>query len=350
MRINTIQIYNYVAFKGKTENNNKSFSLKRLTSDVFQKTTDSIEKTKRNKLLKSNGEIGQYYNEVFDKILMDVPVMKLLGVEKPKLIFNDKMEANAAYDFTSNTIELNPIYQEDFFACFEYGENDELQNCGIYNRTDFEGSLEQIKARSAGYQIRKLTPEEKELHIKSILVHELRHWTQEHIIASTKGCQEPYERRLGKVKELINTLEEIIIVLKENGAPRQKIKEYQAKLADAKKQHSYILSYKPKVVLSEDYKLPVSALPYENQYWSVKDHLLKAALSYSNSDDAQYSTNPKEIDAYNYQADYIVIEESKPNTKVRAKVVEAMLMGCAKNGFSAMERLEEFGYPPLLSE
>ena len=38
-------------------------------------------------------------------------------------------------------------------------------------------------------------------------------------------------------------------------------------------------------------------LPYENKYWSIKEHFLPAGNRYKSSSDNEYTTKPIEIDA-----------------------------------------------------
>jgi len=337
MRVNYLQsaVCKTIEFKSKKKTGN-FFNLHQLKTDVFQKTASKFDVLPKTDCLLGEAEINKLYDEVFDEILEDIPILKELGAKKPKLVLRDDITSRASYDFPSNTIELNAAFKGDLYAyqvCDEVGAFD----CEI----GFEDvkKLTKLKMKSAKFDIIKLNSEEKELYLKSILAHELRHWAQEHITISTKGCQEPYYKKLQIANELMQIIEELAMLTKIS--PKQ--------VEKPKLDLEYILNYKPKVVLDEDYKLSVLVDESQKRYWSIKKHFLPASLRYSNSDEKEYATNPTEIDAYCYQAEFLLSNKNK-SLNVRNDVFGAMIVDSIEKGWLFAKAIEQFGYPPLLAD
>ena len=348
MKINNFRpiFHNTICFKGK-DKSSSPFRLRQLKTDVFERTTSLINKNKKVQEDSAEIEIKKTYDEVFSKICSHIPVVKKLRITKPKLVFRENPKATAAYNFPSNTIEIDPAYKEDLYAYQIFDKDGNLIDCGISFKNKIKKSFS--KDKKINCKMIKLNPDEKKLYLKSILAHELRHWAQDHILASTKGCQEPYNYRINLINSLLSAIEELIEIAKANKSLNQNLKQYQTMLDESRKNNAYILGYAPKEFLDEDFMLETSILPYETKYWSIKDHFLPAALRYSNSDEKEYSSNPLEIDAYYFQAEFMS-DEKDSKADIREDIFLAMMCNSIEKGFEAIEKIEEFGYPPLLED
>ena len=329
-------------------NNNKGFNLRQLARDVFQRTTTQPDAVKQTGSEISKKEIIAIYNEAFNFTLDHNPVMKKLDIQKPKLTFVDLGNSDACYDFYSNTIKIGTKYNEDLYAYAGYDENNELIGVGIALKDTIDNGLLQLKAKADKFRVYKLNPDEKKLYIKSVLVHELRHWTQEHLLASTKGCEEHIEYRLDLIKKMTKTYEEAIQLCESSGY-KERAKNFKAALKQTATEYRYITNYKPKRILDEDFTLRTSCSFLENRYWSLKDHLLPASLCYKNSDDNEYKRNPIEIDAFNYQAEFLTDEQFSNRTKnIRDEVFVPMFLSSAIHGGVCLDNIVQYGYPPLI--
>lgn len=348
MKVSNLQNINYrsIIFSGKNKTS-KPFNLRQLKADVFQRT---ISKTEKVNHVKTEKEINKLYDEAFDFVATHMPIIKEMEAERPKLVFRSNMDATAAYDFPQNIIELNSSLKEDMFAFQIFDSYNDIVDCFVCTKRKMKKITAQLETESTNYKIIKLNPEEKTLCVTSALAHELRHWAQEHILVSTQGCQEPYQHKLDTVNEIIDSIQEILDYSEKYKLSSKDIRTYRKKLEEVKKQYSYILNYKPQIIFDEKQKLPLSIIPWGAQYWSIKDHFLPAALSYSNSNESEYSTNASEIDAYYFQSEYIIYNNKEKNSSVREEVLQAILYDNIRKGFFASEKIEEFGYPPLLED
>ena len=339
--------YNPINFQAR---NNKSFSLKQLTRDVFQRTFPT-KKAESAYLGLNEKDIMEIYDEVFEKTLKHNPIAKELNFEKPKLAFVDLGNSDACYDFFSNTINIGSKYKEEHFAYQAFDEKGMLINTSVISKNYLDSSLDLIKQISSDFQVYKLNPQEQRLYLKSVLAHELRHWVQEHVLASTMGCEEHYDYRVNLINQMISSLEELVECAKQVKSKKKDVKTYEERLAKAKKDYSYILNFKANRVLDENYNFKTSFTSFEDRYWSVKNHLLPASIKYKNSDDNEYAQNPIEIDAFYYQGEFLMEEKTSRNIKgVRQEVFEAMLLSNAAKGYVKLENIEDYGYPPLIVE
>ena len=103
--------------------------------------------------------------------------------------------------------------------------------------------------------------------------------------------------------------------------------------------------------MDENYKLRISFTFFENRHWSLKDHLLPASLRYKHSDDNEYTHSPIEVDAFNYQAEYLMDEKFTGKHKsIRDEVFDAMIISTGARGTYHLDKIENYGYPPLIVE
>ena len=63
----------------------------------------------------------------------------------------------------------------------------------------------------------------------------------------------------------------------------------------------------------------------------------------------EYATNPTEIDAYCYQAEFLLSNKNK-SLNVRNDVFGAMIVDSIEKGWLFAKAIEQFGYPPLLAD
>lgn len=352
MKIDSYNTLNHIPiyFRGKNKFLKPKIFQKQ-KADTFEKTTSSVQKCQKTTAsLSEEDRINQFYNEVFDKILFENPIMNQVNSQKPSLVFKDDMNSNATYDFTTNSLELNSKFKKDLYAFLEYDDEGEITYCDIFFEDSIKNEIKSAKANKSKYEAFRLNQTEKELYIKSILAHELRHWIQEHILVSTQNCQDVFDYKFETTSEIIEIIKHAISILRNLDMPENKIETWENKLKEANESYSYILNYKVQIIFSENQTLKLALSSQNNKFWSIKKHLLPAFLKYNNSCEKEYETNPTEIDAYNFQTEFLFKEYLNNSKNIREKAFQAMSTISIGICFSHLEKLEEHGYPPLIEE
>ncbi len=189
-------------------------------------------------------------------------------------------------------------------------------------------SSDDIQAKHPEYTItkEKLNDSEKELYISSVFAHELRHCIQTHLLCSTKGCMEEYKTYFTELK---GALEELVEAKKEMAALEGK--PYVQGEEDLDLQSlNYGLNYKPKKVFDENALFKFSMLPKDNRYWSIKEHLL--SKSEQSKKNGEYYNNPLEIDAYNYEYEFLATQmKNYPKGAVREDIANNLSLAVCLN-------------------
>jgi len=339
-------------FKNKNKTHS-SFRLRQLSKDVFQKSTPSTEKCEKTNTNLSEKELNRIYDEVFEEVLRETPVLKKINAQKPKLFFKrikhskkNPLEVLANYNVYTNTICMSSDFKKNAYAFEAFNENGECVLADIIFKLPLKKkTMTTQDGEKLNCKYTKLTAEEKRMLIKSSLIHELRHWMQYQLLFSTSGCEKTYEELTAPIKELRELLNTAITINKDSQKQKEN-RKLEKILKTNDKEYTYILNCEHTPVLSEDFKIKASMLPNENKYWSIKEHFLPASLDYNTSDNEKYESNAIEIDAYFYQSNYLV-QNYSANPNIRENVFLAMLVPKIARGELVIEKLEEFGYPPL---
>lgn len=341
--------------------------------DEFVKSTaaqtskvDQIEKTPKQEYIK------KLYNETYDEAmqLMD-PIVKELNIQKPQLVFNENTvlpnsgssETLAAYNFLNNTIDVSESLMDDNMYLY-YPKDSQPDPFTMPPLTCFgeEGLRKAIMSLNTPYngQVVKLNDKEKELVIKSCFAHELRHCVQSHLVGSCEGIKDEqkniYDENNAQITKATDNLIAIYkeclangIETDENGQnisqELEKLMKEHEKTADP-----YYKRYTPKKLLDENTILKFSVLSDDNRYISAKDHLLAGTKKQSEPEKAEdemiYYTYPQEIDAYNFQGEYLIYTASKP--EVRKDVASGLFAKYFNDAGIGLDNLEKYGYKPLI--
>ena len=300
--------FSTISFLGKVNKtqNNLNFGAKlnnAPVSDIFVKSTE--------KPSLINFEDENYLNALYDEVYDDVikqnveinPVIGELNLQKPTLVIGDMEDdcEEASYIFPSNTIILQEkVLKKDVAAIYYEAEGEKY----ILQMTTTDKLNNLMNEYKEKYPEMKLSPvilndKEKEMLIKNSFAHEIRHFIQWHLVASTEGCEDvinEYRERAVELRKLFTEIEE----LGKNVSEKDKL----ACNSD------YIDNYKPKKVLPEDTKIKFSVLEDDTRQISVKDGFRAGFLMQGPSDndedkELQYLSLTDEIDAFNYEAEYM---------------------------------------------
>lgn len=334
-------IYNAVTGKASAAQESRQSAINQEPAqDVFQKSTAATEQQNTAGVQQStpvsgiwdNKRIEAIYDKTYETVMAQNPITKELNIKKPVLSFknSEEKEEDTIASYRDGLGEIT-VYAGDFFAddiylCTLIDENNEPANIKIVSKQD----INKYKEESSGYKLttEKLTESEKELYISSVFAHELRHCIQKHLVASTEGCKDEHRKELEDYKK---TLEELISLKKElaevEGKPYLPSKDDE----DLEKLN-YGLNYKPKKIFDKNTLFKYSMSPSDNRYWSVNEHL--HALSNKEKDNYKnnYYNNPLEIDAFNYEREFMLTQADKyPESDLRKEIVDNMFIATSLN-------------------
>lgn len=270
--------------------------------------------------------IQKIYDRTYDIVMTQNPITTELNLAKPSLNFvcNTDKDSKTLASYTAGINEIKiknkDFFTEDLYLCFFKDKSGEVVDVNVFGQKDKEAFLKKHTELTAADI--KLTDSEKELYISGTFAHELRHCIQTHLLASTEGCMEERMTRLNKYKEAI---EEFIETKKGftaiTGEPYMPSEEDE----DLKKL-SYGLNYKPKKIFDKNTLFKYSILPNDNRYWSLKEHFLPAGKKIADDYETYYNC-PLEIDAYNYEYEFLITEILKqPKGLLRDEVTDNMLL------------------------
>ena len=262
------------------------------------------------------------YKEVINLLSKTNPIINNLNLNKPQIIIEkySDSEKGGAYSFIDNTIGIS----KNAFDISSYivGTVDKEGNLesylGMTSENEKKDKLKQAQIQNKNATLIALTREEQDIYVKSMLAHEIRHFIQQHLIASTEGCGEEQKVAINKflkpaTEELKKIREEYIKLCKESGVEQNKNTE--------KPENNYYETYRAKTMLPTNAKIKFSLFSDDNRYWSVKDHLLKSQLDSIegkgtvNFDDNYYASS-LEIDAYNFEKEFLYMyANDAPNVR-----------------------------------
>ncbi len=309
-----------------------------LTADTFQKS--KVEKSDSH----ACEEIGNRFSEqkirhIFDEVYSDViktitksnPVLNEIRFKKPEILFSDAEESSqtqASYSFNDNVLKINKkIIDNDYFLICQKDENASISEV-FWNVTfgeDTDILLGKIKEDVPDAQAVKLTDDEKELYLRSVFAHELRHFVQSHLMASTDECYQIYkDAHNEKKKQVYETSLEIISLSKEIQEIEPDFVPPQIDMSD----FSYALNYKPQKILDKDTTIKFSILPDDTRFLSVRNNLLPDEINglqgIGRTDESSYEeylSSMIEIDAFNFQSEYLLKISGDENKEVRNDVL-----------------------------
>ncbi len=322
-------------------------SFKANASDRFEKA--SVREIKAAQQVKIQNRIQKIYDEIYDEIIelctLGNAYVKEIGIEKPTLKFTNRMQkgTQATYKFTDNYIKVNTnILEKDMYLIVLKGEEGKPDRpIDLKQEDKITKRLLKLEKHDIPYKLIKLTDAEKEALLKVILAHEIRHCVQNHVILSTDCIREEYKTAISKTKDNIDAFE------KEYGLFIKLLEKF-GKETSIEINCNYALNFEPKKVLDKDTAFKFSIDEEDKRGISVKDGLfidmsktldIKTPKKYSND-----HTNPCELDAYNFEYEYLKKVKEKENGEIRKEVMDAVV-GFAENNNKLLikkaERKEE---------
>ncbi len=290
--------------------------------------------------------IKEIYNEIFPEFLSDHPYLSDIGYKKPKLIFSDARDNDnvMSYSYMDNTISVYPFYKDPVY-CYE-------NKC---KNNDYPGEVtpgknykKEVKKIIKHLKTTRLNDSEKELYYKSCLMHELRHSAQTHVLFSTDKY---HKKCLDLVRELYKEIQmrnSALIQASDSKAAVSK-KDIEAEYEELKDkeeiQNIYAFSFKPNKSIADDVFLKFSTNISDKRYWSTGGHLYKSYVANAKNTSEGYFIDPTEIDAYNYQFEFI--KRQKPKHSIRPDIYRNLQEDALfKSFFSTC--LERTGYPDFI--
>lgn len=321
----------YANFDWKYKNSSCSNPFSYATSlekDTFVKET-VLSQTQSSSFCSKQDLINRLFKDTYFEVISDIsqtnPIISKLNLPFPKIVFQDKktmMEnANkdilACYDFSDNRIILPSDFEEDVYFLFSKGENGEIKRFGTTSAENLDDELQSLKKDYPNVEALTLTPDEKYFDLKMTIAHELRHYIQAHLIASTQDCADRQKTDYSNVyMPTLTTQQNYIAACKREGnEPNPMFANYSVP--------TYWQQYTPKEILDRNTLFKFSSNENDNRYWSVFDdfYSLTKELINSKYSDETYYGRPNEIDAYNYQLEYM--DKFKSN-KVRPEIFAYM--------------------------
>jgi len=276
------------------------------------------------------------YNEVIQDAGYSNPAVLNLRLFRPSMKLSDiNSKSTAAYDFADNEIKLSNHYNDDVYLLFSKDDSGALIRYGKASSANLDEKIKKAHIKSNGRKIEvlKLTEAEKEFKLKADTAHELRHFIQQHFISSTEGAmdiqRQKYENVFGKAQEVQDNY--LKICAQEGIAPDKGLTA--AKIPD------YWQRYTPKTILNADAKMKFASDKKDKRFWSIqKDMLLSAEKPVMQSG----YTIPAEIDAYNYEAEYITKYAKVYN--VRPETAQYLAQEAEYKSRKGIEYMKKSGY------
>ena len=308
--------------------------------------------------------IEQLYNETFEQAMSLMPhEIQELDIEKPRLFFSQKNKlhsgTHATYDFVNNSIKIyEQMESDDFYICYKEDENGLLT---MFPTVIIgEEQLEKMGIVQGTHTI-KLSTEERNLYIKSVIAHEIRHCIQEHVLASCKSTRNQTNKMYSDLQTRFSRIFEsditkMQVLLRHFKSPEiqdkaQRYIEYYQKCSQDMG-NMYWKKYKPKKMLDGDFALKFSILDDDNRYFSAKKHFLPAKrnIPKDNSEGkTRYYSNPFEIDAFNFQFEFLLWMQMQSDTTREdvTDLIAANIMDLVKIG---TDNLEKCGYESFVTK
>ena len=317
-----------------------------ITHDSFIKSHVNVVQTVSDVQLQrqqNRNYIEQIFDEVFNETIGDVEFLDSLNIAKPKIVFCPKSNLStelASYNFMFNEIKISDeLCNQDLFSIKTTNKEGELINCQVASET----FAKQYKSQNPLYTVKltKLNEKEKELYIKSILAHELRHCIQSHTVAAcntTKEeyraiCDKLYDPNAEKLLELLSKKIELLKIMQNSGLKIDnkgdyidESIEYYKSLMEKFAKKPYYKTYQTKNGSDENMPLGLVTFISGKKYFIFGDNFLqglknKFSNKTGNSNIEEYLGNPEEIDAFSFELQYL-INKAKSTSELRESILK----------------------------
>lgn len=308
--------------------------------------------------------IEQIFDEVFNETIGDVEFLDSLNIAKPKIVFCPKSNLStelASYNFMFNEIKISDeLCNQDLFSIKTTNTDGELINCQVASET----FAKQYKSKNPLYTVKltKLNEKEKELYIKSILAHELRHCIQSHIVAAcntTKEeyraiCDKLYDPNAEKLLELLSKKIELLKIMQNSGLKIDNTGdyidesiEYYKSLMEKFAKKPYYKTYQTKNASDENMPLGLVTFISGKKYFIFGDNFLqglknKFSNKTGNSNIEEYLGNPEEIDAFSFELQYL-INKAKSTSELRESILKEFYTAIGFNLLVGYEHYKNSG-------
>lgn len=338
-----------------------------ITHDSFIKSHVNVVQTVSDVQLQrqqNRNYIEQIFDEVFNETIGDVEFLDSLNIAKPKIVFCPKSNLStelASYNFMFNEIKISDeLCNQDLFSIKTTNTDGELINCQVASET----FAKQYKSKNPLYTVKltKLNEKEKELYIKSILAHELRHCIQSHIVAAcntTKEeyraiCDKLYDPNAEKLLELLSKKIELLKIMQNSGLKIDnkgdyidESIEYYKSLMEKFAKKPYYKTYQTKNASDENMPLGLVTFISGKKYFIFGDNFLqglknKFSNKTGNSNIEEYLGNPEEIDAFSFELQYL-INKAKSTSELRESILKEFYTAIGFNLLVGYEHYKNSG-------
>jgi len=315
--------------------------------DVFQKSDVSFKGVSQSYGW-SKARICSVYDKTYEDVIKLNPIVKELNMEKPDVLFPTEWPypgALTAYNIVFNTIEVAPELSEDYYILVIRDSKGNIATAGRFASESTVKAQQDFIKKHKNLEYIKLNDCEKEKLISALMAHELRHCIQDHMLLSTEGCEEHLNAVKRQAKSAKIVFLSNITRDKAFGRKPNKIDLYYSERPD------YILNYEPKKMLNRGTVLKFSMDPRDKKAFSVVEHFLPTADfdTRINQITNEYYAQPFEIDAYNFEYEYLARLMNKKSIadNSRPDVVRAMTSVFRYNTNLGKSLMQINGYPPF---
>lgn len=324
--------------------------------DIFISSAKTLEQAKNEE--KYLALFDDVYDEVVEQNTDEYcPDMQKVKLNKPTMKFVEKApveNAEGAYSPLDNSIEIpRYVIDEDYFSYFVKSENDDDSfYADALRKGKFDEKIKYYQENHPNGQIIEFTDKEKELYLSGLMAHEIRHFLQKHLIASTKGTGKKAKKIWVKKSDKIITNLKNLELMK---AWRAQLKgeEYEIQRYG----EPYFKTYEPDEPLKKDAKIRFSLYADDERYISAKEFLKSEIYTQKNKQKMQengvnyaYFANLQEIDAYNYGFEYLLSKMLTEAKNVRIDMLPTASYWQKQQSDMGLEYLQKRGYDPFVRE
>ena len=323
-----------VKFKGQS----RDFLSRPSAPDEFTRSV-SIEETApvyQSEKQKNKEKIEQIFNEVYQDVILYNRFLKPLNIQKPEILFclkSDSSSQFASYNFFLNEFKISDkLCNEDLYLSQTTDEQGNLIACNVLDESTAKNSTPQNPKYKT--KLTKLNEKEKELYIKTVIAHELRHCIQEHVLMACTSTKDEYRKICDKHSSMFNSrflelLSRKIESLKTHAKMgyqednkgndiNESIEYYEHKMEKLSKE-PYHKTYQIKEGIGENVSFSLPTMIKNKKYLIFEEDLLTGAKNrvdnMANSYE-QYLATPNEIDAYAFQQMYLAcLIKSSPDIR-----------------------------------